>query len=506
MRVKIKDIRPNPFRDFDLYPINPEQVQRLRQSMTSLGFFSGVTLRKADGGYEMAAGHHRLEAAVTAKNDDGTPMFDSIEAVVSDYTDYQMVEIMMTENLTQRGHNAASTLDSVAAYARIVAKGVLLGEDVSRILDTSTPQALGNAQAAIAAEGPGARTLYRAMNGFPKDERVAKKKIDKHAEIISEADIQSSLITLKQGGKMGRIMGDIYAEVEAIRAERAEAEAAEREKRERAEAAAEAKRVAEEERQAKEVARRREAEAKAKEEQEKAKERDAEAKAKAEVKAAKAKEERKAAEDKQAKQRKADKEARDAEAKKKAEREKAEAEYAAKREKERAAIKALRELEAVYDTRCANVFRLMSHETVFRNAMLSDNGRRFIPRDQQLALAKQIKSEIDAVETKTSRDLGSVTINSMIDAHLSKVIGLQREIDKQEKEDLLRASAQARVEEHWKSLRRNLATAETVLGKIVAEQESWKYETALFPMHLDDIQRIIDIGKKMEKLKKALGY
>lgn len=496
MRIKIKDIRPNPFRDFSLYPIDDEQVLRLSQSMDNLGFFSGVTARHVDGGgYELAAGHHRLEAAQRT-----TPPLTHIEAVVEPYNDQQMVEIMMTENLTQRGHNAASVLDSVAAYVRLVAKDVLLGDGATtKILVAAGQDKLSTAQTKIAKNGPGTELLYRAMNGFTKETRRANKE----AEIVKSSDIDSALTTLREGGVMGRIMGEVHAEVEAIRTERAEAERAAREK---VTAAAEAKRIAEEKRQIDEVKRRRKAEAKANEEQAKAKERDAKARAEAAEKAKKAEADRKAAEAKQAEQRKAAAAARDAEAKAKAERAKAEAVYAEKREKERAAIKAQRELEAVYDPRCANVFRLPSHEKVFREAMLSENGKRFIPKDQQLALAKQIRSEIDAVETKTTRDLGSVTINSMIDAHLSKVIGLQREIDKQEKENLLRASAQARVEEHWASLRRNLATAETVLGKIVAEQESWKYETALFPMHLDDIQRIIDIGKKMEKLKKALGY
>ena len=104
MKLKLDKIRPNPFRDFDLYPIDEEQVLRLQQSMNSLGFFSGVTARKASGGgFELAAGHHRIAAA------DREDLM-SVEAVVEPYTDRQMVEIMMVENMTQRGHNAASVL------------------------------------------------------------------------------------------------------------------------------------------------------------------------------------------------------------------------------------------------------------------------------------------------------------------------------------------------------------------------------------------------------------
>ena len=124
MKLKLEQIRPNPFRDFDLYPYDEEQIQRLQQSMDELGIFSGVTVRRKGGAFELAAGHHRVKAAERVG-------LTEVDAVVENYTDQQMVEIMAAENLLQRGHNAASTLGSVAAYCRIVAKDVLLGEGES---------------------------------------------------------------------------------------------------------------------------------------------------------------------------------------------------------------------------------------------------------------------------------------------------------------------------------------------------------------------------------------
>ena len=95
--------------------------------------------------------------------------------------------------------------------------------------------------------------IYRAMNRFDKEDRRANKK----AEKITSTDIDQALSSLKTGGVMGRIMEGVYAEVEAIRAEREAEEQAKREREERAAEQAKAKRKADEERQAKEVEKRR---------------------------------------------------------------------------------------------------------------------------------------------------------------------------------------------------------------------------------------------------------
>jgi ParB/RepB/Spo0J family partition protein len=210
MKISLDSIKPNPFRDFELYPLDEEQINRLAQSIGELGFFASVAARPdGNGGYELAAGHHRIEAARRRG-------MNEVDANIERYDDFRMVQIMALENLTQRGHNAASTLDSIAAYARIVAKQVLLGEGhIAKNLAVS-PQALGLAQSKIASDGPGKDLLYRAINGFDRKERKANKE----AEIITETEISQSLGLMKESTLMGRIVAEAYAEVEAIREER----------------------------------------------------------------------------------------------------------------------------------------------------------------------------------------------------------------------------------------------------------------------------------------------
>jgi ParB-like chromosome segregation protein Spo0J len=46
MQIPLSQIHPNPYRDFDLHPIDPAQVDRLKASMDLDGFWASVVARK----------------------------------------------------------------------------------------------------------------------------------------------------------------------------------------------------------------------------------------------------------------------------------------------------------------------------------------------------------------------------------------------------------------------------------------------------------------------------
>ncbi len=58
----IKDIKANPFRHINRYPIHREKVVALRESLRKTGFWDNVVARARDGKAEIAYGHHRLAA------------------------------------------------------------------------------------------------------------------------------------------------------------------------------------------------------------------------------------------------------------------------------------------------------------------------------------------------------------------------------------------------------------------------------------------------------------
>ena len=440
MKIKLSQLDANPFRDFHLYPIDEEQVERLRQSMAQLGSFSAITVREHPtraGRYQMACGHNRVQAAPGAR-------LTEIEAVVGRYSDAEMVAVLALENLTQRGHNAGSVLDSVAAYSRVVAKAVLLGDEddeaVSKILDTTT---LARTQASVAQEGPGARLLYRAINGFDKSERRAKKD----AEQITSTEIETALATLKASGYMARIVREAHREVEAIRSEREE----------RAEAKREEERRAEERRLAaiKDAEKRRQAEAK------------------------------QAARQREEEQVKAREEER--------------------RRKEAAAIAAQNATRAGYDERVSSVFRLSSHEKAFREAVLSEGGKRIIPKDKQLEFAKVVRAAVDRREHQTSKDIGSVGLEGIIQAMMADALGLQRKINAEERADFLQNNAIARINKLWDDVRRGLNMAETALEHLAEEHQKWEFKKALFPFDAEAVRRFDHTVSKLGGLRKKLG-
>jgi len=55
MKLKLKDILPNPFRDFVTSPLKEEKLEGLKKSINDTGFWDNVLVRKnTDGKYECA--------------------------------------------------------------------------------------------------------------------------------------------------------------------------------------------------------------------------------------------------------------------------------------------------------------------------------------------------------------------------------------------------------------------------------------------------------------------
>lgn len=86
----------------------------------------------ASGGYEIAAGHHRIEAARRAG-------MTEADIFVGEFNDEAMVRIYARENAIQRGHRVNSIDGSVLSAVRFLAKQLLSGmsAEISRHGDKS---------------------------------------------------------------------------------------------------------------------------------------------------------------------------------------------------------------------------------------------------------------------------------------------------------------------------------------------------------------------------------
>ena len=110
MKVKIKDLKPNPYRDVENYPIDKTKVENLISSIEQTGFWDNILARQVNGSVQIAYGHHRLEALKKVFNPT-----DEVDIPVKDLDDVTMLRIMANENMEQWGSNNAVIIETIKA-------------------------------------------------------------------------------------------------------------------------------------------------------------------------------------------------------------------------------------------------------------------------------------------------------------------------------------------------------------------------------------------------------
>ena len=111
--IPIGLIDPNPYRIFELHPIDSDRVDDLADSYTEHGDWGGITVRPhptQKGRYQAAFGGHRINAAKKAG-------IKELHVTIDVWSDASMRKMLHDENATQQGMNAACTLESVFVAA-----------------------------------------------------------------------------------------------------------------------------------------------------------------------------------------------------------------------------------------------------------------------------------------------------------------------------------------------------------------------------------------------------
>lgn len=119
-KVAISQLRPNPFRELDDYPIDREKVDKLKESISETGFWGTIVARKKGNAFEIAFGHHRQVALVELQQEGVIGKSEKVDIIVRELTNEQMIQLMARENLEEWGTNAyieAQTVEStIRAY------------------------------------------------------------------------------------------------------------------------------------------------------------------------------------------------------------------------------------------------------------------------------------------------------------------------------------------------------------------------------------------------------
>lgn len=118
--IAVRDIVPNRYRHIDRYRISDVKVEALIQSYDNSGFWDGSIQARPhptkDGKYEIAFGHHRIEAAKRAR-------LETVGLVVGPRTDADMLRMMADENREEFKGDHLVAIETIAATIEAFGKG-----------------------------------------------------------------------------------------------------------------------------------------------------------------------------------------------------------------------------------------------------------------------------------------------------------------------------------------------------------------------------------------------
>jgi ParB family chromosome partitioning protein len=119
IEIPLDELRPNPYQPRKTF--SEESIEELAQSIKEHGVIQPIIVRKVLKGYEIIAGERRYRASLAAK-------LDRIPAVVREFTDRQVMEIALIENIQREDLNA---LEIAAAYQALIDEFSLTQEELS---------------------------------------------------------------------------------------------------------------------------------------------------------------------------------------------------------------------------------------------------------------------------------------------------------------------------------------------------------------------------------------
>jgi ParB family transcriptional regulator, chromosome partitioning protein len=125
--VAVEELRPNPYqprKNFDT-----EALEELVSSIREHGIVQPLVVRKSIRGYEIVAGERRFRAAKKVG-------LDTVPIVVREFTDEQMMEIALIENLQREDLNS---IEIAQAYQKLMDQFSMTQEELAKKVGKSRP-------------------------------------------------------------------------------------------------------------------------------------------------------------------------------------------------------------------------------------------------------------------------------------------------------------------------------------------------------------------------------
>lgn len=119
VEISIKDIRSNPHQPREYF--DEEALRELADSIKDHGIIEPIIVKKSIKGYDLVAGERRTKAASIAG-------LEKIPAIIRDFTDQQMMEIALIENIQRED---LSPIEEATAYKNYIDATGLTQEEVA---------------------------------------------------------------------------------------------------------------------------------------------------------------------------------------------------------------------------------------------------------------------------------------------------------------------------------------------------------------------------------------
>ena len=119
IKIKLDELRPNPYQPRKVFDDN--SLRELSESIKEQGVFQPIIVKKSIKGYEIVAGERRYRASKLAGA-------ESIPAIVRNFSDEEMMQIALLENLQRENLNA---IEEATAYKTMIEKLSITQEDLA---------------------------------------------------------------------------------------------------------------------------------------------------------------------------------------------------------------------------------------------------------------------------------------------------------------------------------------------------------------------------------------
>ena len=119
LEIPVSDIRPNPYQPRKSF--DQEALDELATSIKNYGVFQPIIVKKSIKGYDLIAGERRLRASKLAG-------LETIPAIVKDFSDDEMREIALLENLQREN---LTSIELAWAYKGIIDSLHIRQEDLA---------------------------------------------------------------------------------------------------------------------------------------------------------------------------------------------------------------------------------------------------------------------------------------------------------------------------------------------------------------------------------------